>query len=700
MGFEKRIRANLPTPGPFLAEVTNLLDPMFQGAMEVALIKGIPNSTGVQNETFVVKYLSPFYGVTSARYEGNNSSDFNDVQKSYGMWMVPPDIGTVVMVIFVDGDPNQGYWFGCVQDAFQNHMVPGIAASKQTNITNEQRQKYGTDFLPVAEFHKASNKLDNLDVSKKAKPVHPFADRLLGQGLLLDTIRGVTSSSARREHPSSVFGISTPGPLDKSAGAKKGEIGYKVKRQVPVSRLGGSTFVMDDGDENGQNELVRIRTRTGHQILMHNTNDLIYIANSQGTAWIELTSNGKIDIYAADSVSIHSEADFNFRADRDINLEAGRNLNINVNNNMNTNVVNAYNVLSGGDSKQSYVGSFNLLAGADLKMQSGGIFNQSSGSEMRLTSAGNLNVGSNGNIVVTGARVDVNGVAATPAAAPDIPTPLEKFTLPNRSPSAGWANGNFFKGSDIISIMQRVPTHEPWDHHESVDPQKFSSAGTDVQVNQSADAPSNPTAPAGNTPVNSNPVAVPASKSASSNEAYCQAIFIAAGVTDPVKLAAWMSQCKQESGGFIYLKEIASGSDYEGRRDLGNTQPGDGVKYKGRGFIQCTGKDNYASMSKYFNQDFINHPELVEQLEWAAKSVIWFFNVYKMSRTKNVDWSNVVTVTHIVNGGERGLANRQKYFAEYLDKFKTNGIQPAGYLGSGSGGIVVDGTGNPVKSGQ
>ena len=286
MGFEKRQTAKLPSPGPFLAEVTNHLDPTYMGSIEVALMKGMPSSTQSQGETYVVRYLSPFAGNTSIRHEGTNSSDFNDVQ---------------------------------------NHMVPGIAASKQVAVTEEQRRKYGTDYLPVAEFHKSSKRLDNPNVERFAKPVHPFADRLVQQGLLLDTVRGVTSSSARREVPSGVFGISTPGPLDDSSGAKRGKLGYEQNARAPVSRLGGSSFVMDDGDVNGQNELVRLRTRTGHQILLHNSHDLIYIGNSKGTSWIEMTSMGKIDIYAADSVSIHTEADFNFRADRDINFEAGRN---------------------------------------------------------------------------------------------------------------------------------------------------------------------------------------------------------------------------------------------------------------------------------------------------------------------------------------------------------------------------------------
>jgi putative chitinase len=136
-----------------------------------------------------------------------------------------------------------------------------------------------------------------------------------------------------------------------------------------------------------------------------------------------------------------------------------------------------------------------------------------------------------------------------------------------------------------------------------------------------------------------------------------------------------MAQCRQESG-FIYLKEIASGADYEGRAGLGNTQSGDGVRFKGRGFIQCTGRNNYASMSKYFGQDFISQPELVEQIEWAAKSVVWFFNVYKASRTNNVNWDDVEAVTHIVNGGLNGIANRKQFYAEYKEKFTTKGINP------------------------
>lgn len=500
-GFEQRRKGKMPSPGPYLAEITNHLDPTYMGGVEVALSKGIPSSVILQGNTYVARYLSPFYGATSIRYEGNNPGEFNDVQKSYGMWMVPPDVGTTVLVIFVDGDPNQCYWIGCVPDIFQNQMVPGIAATESIEATQEQKKKYGTSYLPSAELHKKSQKLDTPNIKTIKKPVHPFADRLLSQGLLLDTVRGVTSSSARREVPSGVFGISTPGPLDLGVNAKKGKIGYSGNTQAPVSRLGGSTFVMDDGDINGDNELVRIRTRTGHQILMHNTKDLIYIANAGGTSWIEMTSEGKLDIYAADSVSIHSEADFNFRAGRNINMEAVGSFNVSVGGDYHTDVTGDYIVNSTNAGKLDFGTTLDInatdtkLSAADLHIKSSGTLYQGasevhiiSSGIMYQTSGGEFNVSAGGTYKETAPKIHMNGPAAAKATAPTSAAnadSLQTFSLPNRSVGAGWENGNAYKTDDLVSIMKRVPTHEPWPDHESTDPAKFRSDNTDVATTSS-----------------------------------------------------------------------------------------------------------------------------------------------------------------------------------------------------------------------
>ena len=549
--------------GPYLATVVNHLDPSLMGALEVQVLRPIPADPNQKASNITVRYLAPFGGNTSIKFEGNDSSNFDDVQKSYGMWMVPPDVGATVMVMFIDGDVNQGYWFGCVMDKYQNQMMPGIAASVYAAITPEQERYYGTKLLPVAEYHKGSRSLEIPKPDTFTKPVHPFADVLLSQGLLLDTIRGVTSTSARREAPSQVFGISTPGPINPKSPMKP--IGFESKVMIPTSRLGGSTFVMDDGDKDGLNELIRIRTRTGHQILLHNSSDLIYIANAAGSAWIELTGQGKIDIYAEDSVSIHTEEDFNFRADRDFNLEAGRNINmfagadfhadirgdyvlnvtqsgkVTIGQTLDINSVDtikmssdgdlhltssnsiyqqsyaSFNMIAGSDMFQQANSSFNIVAITDLDMHANGAVNVLGGTNINQESAGDFNqkvgggwtvsfagagkLGGSGSLDLDAATVNLNGgsaptaPAATPAGAPSAAQTaaqaqaLPLYTLPNRDPATGWRDGNFYRTEDLVSIMKRVPTHEPYDQHENINPSSFSATATDRLNNSTTATP-------------------------------------------------------------------------------------------------------------------------------------------------------------------------------------------------------------------
>ena len=452
MTTEKRTPGKLPSPGPFLAEITNHLDPTFMGGLEVVLVQSVTNYFAARQKSTIggvynVKYLSPFSGSTSIRWEGNNPISFDDVQKSYGFFMVPPDIGTVGMVIFIDGDPNEGYWIGCVQDVFQNHMIPGIAASEFAGAPPELIRKYETSYLPVAEFLKKGIQGREFNPNLAEKPVHPFAERLFLQGLIKDNIRGVTSSNARRERPSGVYGISTPGPLDPD-GPKK-LIGYQGDNRAPVSRLGGSTFVMDDGDINGENELIRIRTRTGHQILLHNSEDLIYIANSKGTAWIEMTANGKIDIYAQDSVSIRSEKDFNLLAQGDINIEAGGDLSLKSGKNLNLESKDDFKLYVDGDGFLTV--NFNLEVNTAISN--------------KFTAGLNTEIRSGGNHYETANQIHMNGpVADTARKVTAIPTnTLPDIIVATSDPQASFSAR--FKDGVLNSIVKRAPTHEPYKQH-------------------------------------------------------------------------------------------------------------------------------------------------------------------------------------------------------------------------------------------
>jgi predicted chitinase len=138
------------------------------------------------------------------------------------------------------------------------------------------------------------------------------------------------------------------------------------------------------------------------------------------------------------------------------------------------------------------------------------------------------------------------------------------------------------------------------------------------------------------------------------------------GITDKTERAMFLAQMRHESGNFKYDEEIASGKDYEGRKDLGNVNPGDGVRYKGRGYIQLTGRANYRTYGKKIGVDLENNPELAKRPDIAAAIALAYWN----SRVnKNAARSgDVKTVTYNINGGYNGLSVRQKYFDDYVKK--------------------------------
>ena len=501
MSVRKRTSSKLPHPGPYIARITSHLDPTFMGGVEAVLEQGTLNNPEFQDYVFPLQYLSPFYGVTSSDFEGSDEKNFYDVQKSYGMWMVPPDVGTRVLCIFVNGDPNQGFWIGCIADRNQNHMIPGIAASAKVAWAPGQKEKYDVDAVPVAEFHRKKIK-GAYEPNSQLKPVHPFADRLLTQGLLADAARGVTSSSARREFPSRVFGISTAGAPDGKSPVKP--IGYKDPGQtmVPTSRLPGHQFVMDDGDKSGENKLIRLRSGGGHQVLLNDSQNIIYIANAEGTAWMEFTASGKIDIYAKDSVSIHSEADFNFRADRDINLEAIRNVNIRSRANTVINSDKEFNLRVMDTGKIYIAGNYEQYIKGDYNTTVEGTINFLSKEKMNLTGKNDLSVITQGKFTIAasgGTKHGKPGNIAEPATAAIRDTiALKTRFVPKVTVGVGWPKRKY-QDDPTSSILQRVPMHEPWSQHESLAPTKYSPPSTDIK-NPTSPATTSATTPSATTP--------------------------------------------------------------------------------------------------------------------------------------------------------------------------------------------------------
>lgn len=378
-----------------------------------------------------VRYVSPFAGATDPTILDNNTQKAGGSQTSYGFWAVPPDLENQVIVSFINGDPSRGVWLGCLYQQYMNHMVPGAAAA-----SNYQQ---GQD-VPVAEYNKKTSENVRDDITRPELTSH--SEGLAIQGLINDSLRGITYSGARRNPVSNVYGLMTPGPAvptdpaetsaeiiggiptdsalpgglsekvpssvpdpsklvgalpdiqgkigdalsgvqgaigsiklppisaggglpslpsipsppslpslpeitvpgadvpipsvddlpkvevpgvntDVADGAQDKTDGGRTSRTKSQRRKGGWQFYFDDDESS---EHMRIRSRNGSQLLIDDTNGIVYAINRAGTSWIQMDAEGNFDIFAAKSVSVRSQEDINFRADRDVNVEAGRNI--------------------------------------------------------------------------------------------------------------------------------------------------------------------------------------------------------------------------------------------------------------------------------------------------------------------------------------------------------------------------------------
>ena len=153
------------------------------------------------------------------------------------------------------------------------------------------------------------------------------------------------------------------------------------------------------------------------------------------------------------------------------------------------------------------------------------------------------------------------------------------------------------------------------------------------------------------------------------NEATLLKALDDAGILDKIERAMFVSQMAHESGNFHYKEEIHDGSNYEKRKDLhgDNMKPGDGKKYKGRGFIQLTGRANYAKYGKLVGQPLEADPLLAKDPAIAAAVAIKYWE--KRVDQKAARAGNVERVTKNINGGQNGLADRKKKFQQYKAKY-------------------------------
>ena len=151
---------------------------------------------------------------------------------------------------------------------------------------------------------------------------------------------------------------------------------------------------------------------------------------------------------------------------------------------------------------------------------------------------------------------------------------------------------------------------------------------------------------------------------------YLNEAMVKYDITSKARIAHFVAQVAHESDDLNTNEEYADGSDYEERGDLGNTQSGDGVRFKGRGLIQVTGRANYAECGQALSVDFVGSPEKLATNEYAALSAGWYWDknsLNKIADDLNLSSEETCTqITRIVNGGENGLDQRLGYLNRAL----------------------------------
>jgi hypothetical protein len=438
--------------GPYVGVVKNNVDSTRSGRLQVFIEQFAGNTPDDPSLWRWVSYVTPFYGVTPVVGSNVGAGSYLGNPQSYGMWFTPPDIGVKVICFFVGGDPSVGgYYIGCIPEPGVNHMIPAVGASTNFKTDNQTQAQYfaGATQLPVTEINTRNLQIsENPRFFDQPKPVHSvIAGAMFQQGIIKDTDRGPITSNSQRESPSSAFGLSTPGRAVYQGGLADSDIDVKLdKARLAdlniIGRRGGHTLVLDDGDLNGKDNLVRLRTAKGHQITMSDTGDFFYILHANGQTWLEFNSEGSVDLYSTNSVNIRTQGTLNLHADKDINMYAGGSIN-----------AKAENI------KMQSNQNFDLISENNLKLYgSAAVGVRSDGSLSLKSETASWAGGSEMNF-----KAEVINLNGPPAAPVVRPSALKDRKLPDTSfdSTLGWQSVD----GALTTIVTRAPTHEPYAFH-------------------------------------------------------------------------------------------------------------------------------------------------------------------------------------------------------------------------------------------
>jgi hypothetical protein len=462
--------AQTPSTVPFvtIGTVVDTNDPQQMGRIRVVCSQwGDPWGSNVEDLPWAI-YMSPFGGQVQVGSRGPGIQE-TEGGVAYGMWAIPK-VGSQVAVLCIDGNPMTRMYFGCIYDQFTPHTMPH---GRFMYDDHPELEKAGDDPAPYGPY------------SSSEKFIQPLADNLK-QAFGHKSEANYEFRSRAADYSVSRIDVSqlnqTYSRVQDDKDVKHGDWtstqGYQVSRTDPhapssytdrnydsmvysFSTPGFHAFSMDDRQENCR---LRFRTTSGHQIILDDTNERIYIATAKGNNWIELDMDGNIDIFSANKVNIRSSSEINMTSDKsirmyakegihmhsddEIRLDAAKDMSLKSAQNIRQHAAQSMflqgdtnvNVKAGSVLNLESGAATNAKAGAAVNVESGAAMNLKSGADMLISGGGSTNV-SGSAVVLSGGSIDLNGPSASPAdSAGSADDAAEQAAL--------WTN--------------RVPDHEPW----------------------------------------------------------------------------------------------------------------------------------------------------------------------------------------------------------------------------------------------
>lgn len=390
----------------------------------------------------------PMAGTVTQGYRGVDAAV--DGELPYGL-MAIPKVGTEVVVAQVNGDPGYRVIIGCLPHLGTTGAAPHGRFETTGGYPDGPKTMTGKPIQPLYR-----NLTDTFTGPYGAGPRSSFEWMSRGSDYTYSAYRQ-ESRNARQttDDPENVSITEADGRvINYTAGYGKDRIGSQPsvvndpdrKYDPQVTSFVSPGFHSWSMDDRAENCRMRLRTTTGHQIILDDTNERIYIATHKGKNWVEMDTCGNIDIHSDTRISIHAAKDINFTSESTIRL-ASRDIHMRAQNEI--------RMFSGGDSHIYTNANLRVTTGQKALVQTGTSFEVLSGADVRLTSAANLHllaassahltgsssveILSSGNILETGAMV-----------------------CSNSGPAAGSADSAGAAATKTAYHSNRVPMHEPW----------------------------------------------------------------------------------------------------------------------------------------------------------------------------------------------------------------------------------------------